>query len=744
MGDEVRQVLHRVLTANQATGPLTEAGEGDLLTSLRALNKLCWQADAVIKAEALSVLSAAVLSPRYSAEVRAHAAGVVGLVVNHDKRTTLGEQLAECLVAMVASDHRLAQKKALKAIHHSQYASLQNRNLLVDKGVIEALARFIGNTPFLATNWMRFRWACGALGHGFTHNVEYLHRIAACDNLLHTVVELLKVRSPNYGYAKCSVSLYFQELARSDVALHTLIHEQSLATAWRYLLYHAKHSPAKKERVAMLKLYVEAIVAQRSKAWRVARTQRPPEEHLLHPSMWNTRSPPPIGYSTSSTHGTPILSDVVFASSADTVDVKLLARARVGATAGDAQSGLDALLAFVFMSPDREEKTQMLLDRCGLDALFKALANESSALNVLTAFNCLTLGVGGASAYVLAASPQCCCDPVVATATAPRAAALAAVAPPAAAAVAAPDPRIPRPVRRNITQSGCFAQWRADQALHDVAFRFPSEGGVTVTAHKLLLAGKSAVFKAMFTSGMREARRGGADDDDYNNDADGLPVVAIPNIASRTFQLLLDFCYGVHLLEPPSPVATGTTATTTAPDPQRAILNTLDAMAAWLSRAGASLDEVAALLAAAGQYEILDLEDGCAHFLGARLSGLNVMDMLRLGLMHRSPILVFRCFEFVLADPSVVLLKRAVTTKSAKVVTSRKSPSRAAATPSTQPTTDDEQAKKNEGKGEGDNEGEDGGGGEDDDEDESEMEIDGTSHGNTTDEPGAQHQRRSR
>ena len=43
----------------------------------------------------------------------------------------------------------------------------------------------------------------------------------------------------------------------------------------------------------------------------------------------------------------------------------------MGATTGDAQSGLDALLAFVFMSPDREEKTQMLLDRCGLDALFK-------------------------------------------------------------------------------------------------------------------------------------------------------------------------------------------------------------------------------------------------------------------------------------------------------------------------------------------------------------------------------------
>ena len=42
MGDEVRQALHRVLTANQATGELlTEAGEGDLLTSLRALNKLC-------------------------------------------------------------------------------------------------------------------------------------------------------------------------------------------------------------------------------------------------------------------------------------------------------------------------------------------------------------------------------------------------------------------------------------------------------------------------------------------------------------------------------------------------------------------------------------------------------------------------------------------------------------------------------------------------------------------------------
>jgi hypothetical protein len=144
------------------------------------------------------------------------------------------------------------------------------------------------------------------------------------------------------------------------------------------------------------------------------------------------------------------------------------------------------------------------------------------------------------------------------------------------------------------------------------------QGGVTVTAHKLLLAGKSAVFKAMFTSGMREARRSGADDDDdeNNDDADGLPVVAIPNIASRIFQLLLDFCYGVHLLEPPSPVAT---AATTAPDPQRAILNTLDAMAAWLNRAGASPDEVAALLAAAGQYEILDLEDGCAHFLGTNI-----------------------------------------------------------------------------------------------------------------------------
>jgi hypothetical protein len=71
--------------------------------------------------------------------------------------------------------------------------------------------------------------------------------------------------------------------------------------------------------------------------------------------------------------------------------------------------------------------------------------------------------------------PSAAAIPVVATATAPRAAALAAVAPPAAAAVAAPDPRIPRPVRRTITQSGCFAQWRADQALHDVAFRFPSE-----------------------------------------------------------------------------------------------------------------------------------------------------------------------------------------------------------------------------------------------------------------------------
>jgi hypothetical protein len=97
------------------------------------------------------------------------------------------------------------------------------------------------------------------------------------------------------------------------------------------------------------------------------------------------------------------------------------------------------------------------------------------------------------------------------------------------------------------------------------------------------------------------------------------------------------------------------------------------------------------------------------------------MDMLRLGLMHRSPVLVFRCFELVLSDPSVVLFKRASSsTKSAKVVTRKKSPSQAAAAP-TQPTTDDEQAKKSEG--------------EDGDEDESEIEIGGTSLGNTADEP---------
>jgi hypothetical protein len=72
-----------------------------------------------------------------------------------------------------------------------------------------------------------------------------------------------------------------------------------------------------------------------------------------------------------------------------------------------------------------------------------------------------------------------------------------------------------------------------------------------------------------------------------------------------------------------------------------------------------------------------------------------------------------------------VLFKRASSsTKSAKVVTKKKSPSRAAAAP-TQPTTDDEQAKKSEGED----------GGEDGDEDESEMEIEGTSRGNTVDEP---------
>jgi hypothetical protein len=40
-----------------------------------------------------------------------------------DKQVTLSEQLVECLVAMVASDHRLAQKKAIKAIHNTQYGT---------------------------------------------------------------------------------------------------------------------------------------------------------------------------------------------------------------------------------------------------------------------------------------------------------------------------------------------------------------------------------------------------------------------------------------------------------------------------------------------------------------------------------------------------------------------------------------------------------------------------------------------
>jgi hypothetical protein len=77
--------------------------------------------------------------------------------------------------------------------HARHTANQQNGNLLVAKGVIEALARFISNTPFLATNWMRFRWACGALGLNFKNKAECIHRIAACDNLLYTMVELLKV-----------------------------------------------------------------------------------------------------------------------------------------------------------------------------------------------------------------------------------------------------------------------------------------------------------------------------------------------------------------------------------------------------------------------------------------------------------------------------------------------------------------------------------------------------------------------
>ncbi len=132
----------------------------------------------------------------------------------------------------------------------------------------------------------------------------------------------------------------------------------------------------------------------------------------------------------------------------------------------------------------------------------QALANDSSALNVLTALNCLTLG-GTYRAQTLSVSlccavftrrthhtdaqvyeqsgvspPTCSLPrpsvPAAVPVLAPRAAALVAVFPPAAVVVA-PDPRIPQPVRRTITQSGCFAQWRADRALHDVAFRFPSE-----------------------------------------------------------------------------------------------------------------------------------------------------------------------------------------------------------------------------------------------------------------------------
>jgi hypothetical protein len=151
-----------------------------------------------------------------------------------------------------------------------------------------------------------------------------------------------------------------------------------------------------------------------------------------------------------------------------------------------------------------------------------------------------------------------------------------------------------------------------------------------VTAHKLLLAGRSAVFKAMFTLGMREAQRSAG------ATGDTAPVtIPIPNMTSATFNHLLDFVYGVHTEPQPPATAVATAAVAAAVgssnDPsskqaqapsvpsQRPMLansSALDSAVAWLQRSGLSVEDLSALMAASGQYEILDLEDACAIVLG--------------------------------------------------------------------------------------------------------------------------------
>jgi hypothetical protein len=132
-----------------------------------------------------------------------------------------------------------------------------------------------------------------------------------------------------------------------------------------------------------------------------------------------------------------------------------------------------------------------------------------------------------------------------------------------------------------------------------------TQGNRQLSAHKLVLATRSVVFATMFTQGRWEAQR---------LNATKLPMltIPIPNMASSTFDLLLDFIYGVHLAVP-QPMIQDPAGTCPLFFANTSLLGSA---VAWVQQLDLGIPELCALMGAADQYDVPDLVDACSVALG--------------------------------------------------------------------------------------------------------------------------------